>query len=44
MLAFLTMLRENYGGAEGYLKKYAGLSDEDLYTIRSNFLSESSNL
>lgn len=39
MLAFLSLLNEKYGGAEGYLKGVAQLTDEDISTIRSNILS-----
>ena len=34
------MLKETYGGAEGYVKKYCGLSDEDIATIRKNLVSD----
>jgi len=36
MLAFMKMLEERYGGAEGYVKQYCGLDDSDLQTIRQN--------
>ncbi|KAI0375894.1 hypothetical protein BV20DRAFT_932406 [Pilatotrama ljubarskyi] len=38
MLAFLQMLEERYGGVEEYVKKVVGLTDEDIATIRKNFL------
>ncbi|RDB19827.1 Tyrosine-protein phosphatase [Hypsizygus marmoreus] len=43
MKAFLTLLQEKYGGAEEYLKRYAGLSDEDIRIIRDNILVPSSS-
>jgi len=39
MLAFLDLLEEKYGGAEGYLENYLGFSDEDVTTIRKALLS-----
>ncbi|THH29670.1 hypothetical protein EUX98_g4526 [Antrodiella citrinella] len=46
MLAFLQLVQEKYGGAEGYLKQHAQLTDEDITTIRRNILvpTESSRL
>jgi hypothetical protein len=41
MTAFLELLQHNYGGVEGYVKKYAKLSDEDLAVIRRNLIAES---
>jgi hypothetical protein len=38
MIATLEILREKYGGAEGYLKDYTKLTDDDLEKIRRNFL------
>lgn len=38
MAAILSMIRERFGGVEGYLKTYAGLTDEDLKAIRANML------
>jgi len=38
MVAFLDLLQEKYGGAEGYLKNYLGFSEEDITTIRKNLL------
>lgn len=38
MLAFLKVLRQLYGGAEGYLTKAAGFSDEDVKKIKANLL------
>lgn len=37
MTATLAMIREKFGGAEGY-KTHAGLSDEDLMVIRRNLV------
>lgn len=44
MLAFMQMLEERYGGAEAYVKKYCGLTDEDLQAIRSNFVAAKSKV
>ena len=38
MRAFLHLVDESYGGVEGYLKGYVGLSDEDIDAIRRNLL------
>ncbi len=38
MVAFLQMLQTRYGGVEGYLKNVVGLTDDDIATIRKNFL------
>lgn len=38
MVAFLQMLQSRYGGVEGYLKNVVGLTDDDIATIRKNFL------
>lgn len=38
MLAFLQLLRDKYGGAEEYLKRYVLLSDDDVNAIRHNLL------
>lgn len=38
MLSSLQMIRENYGGAEGYVKECCGLSEEDVQTIRMNMV------
>ncbi|KAG6886381.1 hypothetical protein C0995_008266 [Termitomyces sp. Mi166 len=38
MIAVLLMIRQKFGGVEGYLKTHAGLTDEDLATIRANML------
>ncbi|KAL5527764.1 hypothetical protein ACEPAG_6565 [Sanghuangporus baumii] len=40
MLAFLQMLREKYGGAEGYVQKCCGLSKDDIKTIRRNLVGK----
>ncbi|KAF9651766.1 hypothetical protein BDM02DRAFT_3090662 [Thelephora ganbajun] len=39
MLAFLSLLKERYGGVEGYLKDVIQLTDGDISTIRSNILA-----
>lgn len=36
MVATLGMIREMYGGAEGYIKGPCGFSDEDVVKIREN--------
>jgi len=41
MTAFLELLHNKYGGAEGYVKLYAKLSDEDVATIRRNLIVQS---
>lgn len=38
MLAFMGMLREKYGGAEGYAQNVCGLSVEDVQVIRRNLV------
>lgn len=38
MLAFLQRIEEQYGGAEEYLRKYVGLTDEDIITLRRTLL------
>jgi len=38
MQATLKMIREKYGGAEAYFKRYTSLSDDDLVQIRKNLL------
>ncbi|KAK7054142.1 protein-tyrosine phosphatase-like protein [Favolaschia claudopus] len=38
MTAFLDLMDEKYSGVEGYVKQFAGLSDEDISTIRQNLL------
>jgi len=38
MIAFLELLESKYGGAEGYIKHYVGLSEHDINTIRNNIL------
>jgi DNA-binding transcriptional ArsR family regulator len=41
MLAFLSLLEQQYGGVEVYIKKYLDLTDEDISKIRSNLLASS---
>ncbi|EAU84322.2 hypothetical protein CC1G_01318 [Coprinopsis cinerea okayama7 len=38
MMAVLKHIEERYGGAENYIKRYVGLSDEELETVRNNLL------
>lgn len=38
MIAMLEMVREKYGGVEGYLNGKCGFGDEDLEKIRRNIL------
>ena len=40
MLATIEMIREKYGGAEGYFKVKCELADEDLERIRANIIDE----
>lgn len=38
MLATLEMIKNKYGGAEGYLKQKCGFDDQDLERIRKNVI------
>lgn len=38
MQAFLEYFDKNYGGAEEYIRRYVGLSDDDVATIKNNIL------
>jgi len=38
MKAFLEYLHEKYGGAEEYVRRYVGMSDEDIAIIKRNVL------
>ncbi|TCD69217.1 hypothetical protein EIP91_008320 [Steccherinum ochraceum] len=38
MREFLKLLRDQYGGAEGYLKEFVQLTNDDIATIRRNLL------
>jgi hypothetical protein len=38
MIAFLKLIEEKYGGVENYLRTYVLLTDDDISTIRRNFL------
>jgi hypothetical protein len=38
MRATLEMIKEKFGGAEGYVKKYMSLTDEDIQIIRKNLV------
>jgi hypothetical protein len=40
LAATLEMIRNKYGGAEGYLKTHTNLKDADLDKIRRNLLVE----
>jgi len=39
MMAFLGLLRDKYGGVEGYMKNYLAISDDDIQIIRKNLLT-----
>jgi len=38
MEAFLGYFQEKYGGAEEYVRRYVGMSDEDIAIIKRNLL------
>lgn len=38
MLATLDMIKNKYGGAEGYLKQKCGFEDKDVERIRKNVI------
>ncbi|KFX96620.1 hypothetical protein O988_05240 [Pseudogymnoascus sp. VKM F-3808] len=38
MMATLKMIKEKYGGAEGYIRKQCGLSDEEIAQIKSSLV------
>ncbi|KAF7301982.1 TYR-PHOSPHATASE-2 domain-containing protein [Mycena indigotica] len=38
MMAFLDMVDSRYSGVEGYVKRFIGLTDDDIATIRQNIL------
>lgn len=38
MLATLEMIKNKYGGAEGYLKQKCGFEDQDIERIRKNVI------
>lgn len=38
MIDLLHILRDEFGGVDEYLKTYAGLTDEDITTIRQHYL------
>jgi len=38
MQAFLQHFDEKYGGAVEYIKRYVGLSDDEIATIKNNIL------
>jgi hypothetical protein len=41
MVRSLKMLREDYGGAEGYLKDRVGFTEEDIQLIKTALLGPS---
>jgi len=38
MISTLKMIRDKYGGAEGYLKSRTSITDEDIRKLRDNLL------
>jgi hypothetical protein len=40
MAATIEMMKEVYGGAEGYVREVVGLSGEQIEQIRKNLLSD----
>ena len=40
MLATLKMMREIYGGADGYIRTMCGLSETDLVLIRKHLVED----
>lgn len=38
MVATLQMIREKFGGAEGYIKAYTSLEDRDIEMLRQTLL------
>ena len=40
MMAFLKLLREQYGGAEGYVVQKCGLTKEEVEKIRENLTED----
>lgn len=43
MLATIEMIREKYGGAEGYLEAKCGFRNEDFEKIRANIMDGASS-
>jgi hypothetical protein len=41
MTAFLSLLREKYGGVKEYAKNYLGLSEDDIDIIQENLIVSS---
>lgn len=39
MQAFLEYFHEKYGGAEEYVRRYVGMSDDDVAIIKRNILT-----
>ena len=40
MMAFLNLLRERHGGAEGYAVSVCGLTEQDVDAIKANLVVE----
>ena len=40
MIAFLGMLRERWGGAEGYARRFCSLTDADIGIIKAHLVIE----
>ena len=40
MMAFLAMLRDRWGGAEGYVRTMCSLTDADIEIIKANLVVE----
>jgi hypothetical protein len=38
MVATLNMVREKYGGAEGWVTSHTTLTEQDMLALRQNFL------
>ena len=38
MQSFLKYFQEKYGGAEEYIQRYVGLTDEEIATIKGHIL------
>lgn len=38
MMATLQMIRERYGGAEGYIRDQCGLSNEEIGQVKSSLV------
>lgn len=42
MLVTLEMMRQNYGGAEAYVRSHCGLTKDDVERIRQNIVVQES--